>query len=147
MYALTWLHSHLCTAPVYWTCMHLNCMAFKCVELNAMHLWPTLYTSSALITTPSSDASTVYCVSATKVDFPGMFWNQRIRGTMLFAMVLEPANSVTMVLAMVLEPRYLRGFRGPGIRVPRYLRGFRGPGIRVPRYLQGFRGIRVPRYL
>ena len=27
--------------------MHSNCMAFKCVELNAMHLWSTLYTSLA----------------------------------------------------------------------------------------------------
>ena len=27
--------------------MHSNCMALKCVELNAMHLWSTLYTSLA----------------------------------------------------------------------------------------------------
>ena len=30
--------------------MHLNCMAFKCVELNAMHLWSTLYTPWAFNT-------------------------------------------------------------------------------------------------
>ena len=45
-----WLHTHLYTALVYWTCMHLNCMAFKCAELNAMHLWSFLYTSLAFNT-------------------------------------------------------------------------------------------------
>ena len=30
---------------VYCTCTHFNCMAFQCVDLNAMHLWSTLYTS------------------------------------------------------------------------------------------------------
>ena len=34
--------------------MHWNCIAFKCVDLNAMHLWSTVYTSPALKTTPSS---------------------------------------------------------------------------------------------
>ena len=34
--------------------MHLNCMAFKCVELNAMHLWSTVYTSSAFNTSEVS---------------------------------------------------------------------------------------------
>ena len=29
----------------YCTCMHFNCVAFKCVDLNAMHLWSTLFTS------------------------------------------------------------------------------------------------------
>ena len=38
--------------------MHLNCMAFKCVELNAMHLWSTVYTSSAFNTSEVSGRTT-----------------------------------------------------------------------------------------
>ena len=37
MYALIWLHTHLYTARA----MHSNGIAFKCVDLNAMHLWST----------------------------------------------------------------------------------------------------------